>query len=87
MSQETTSQYALSKHALAAYATSLQVEVQQFGITAVNFDLGYFRTPFVGHVKFKETDIEQYKEMVGGIQALAGQMHLMQPGDVEKGVS
>jgi len=80
--------YAVSKHALSAYATTLQKEVGQFGIQTVQFDIGFFRTKFQtsDNMQFKPPVFDDYKPTVEAFLPFISTMNGYQPGDVRKGV-
>ncbi|PMD25718.1 NAD(P)-binding protein [Hyaloscypha hepaticicola] len=81
--------YAISKHALAGFAETLNLEVSQFGIKVLHFDVGHFRTPVLAQAKSRVAlkDIDDYAPMINVIAAISPSMHENQPGDPRLGIA
>lgn len=53
----------------------------------MSFDIGHFRTGFIGGMGWESCEIDEYGPMIDGLLGMLPVMDGKQPGDVEKGVS
>ena len=65
------------------------MEVSQFDIKVLHFDIGHFRTPVLAQTKSRVAlkDIDDYAPMMNAISAISPSMHGNQPGDPKLGIA
>lgn len=70
--------------ACSGYAKTLAMEVAEFNIKPILFEIGFIRTPILEKSTHEDPAIDDYKAAWEGVQGMVGALVGKQPGDVDK---